>query len=62
MPDDLTRRRPEDPTKINIHQSYEVGYWTARLGVSEAVLQRAVNAVGPTVVNVQKWLREQGYA
>ena len=62
MPDDRTRRGPEDPTKINLHQTYEVAYWTTRFKISEAVLRRAVTAVGPMVVNVQKWLRAQGYA
>jgi Protein of unknown function (DUF3606) len=61
MPDNLNRRGPEDPTKINVNQSYEVSYWTAKLGVSEAVLRRAVDAVGIKVDDVKKWLREKRY-
>ena len=34
MPDDLTRRKPEDPTKINVNQSWEIKYWTKKLGVT----------------------------
>ncbi|MGB5632642.1 MAG: DUF3606 domain-containing protein [Waterburya sp.] len=56
MPDNLKRTQPEDPKKININQSWEVGYWSARLGVSESKLKRAVNAVGVMVENVEKWL------
>ena len=58
MPDNLKRRQPEDPKKINIKQQWEIDYWTKELGVSESKLKRAVEAVGVMVVNVKKWLRE----
>lgn len=58
MPDDLRRRRPQDSSRININEPYEVGYWTQTLGVSESKLRRAVNAVGTSVEAVKKWLRE----
>ncbi|MFB2833082.1 DUF3606 domain-containing protein [Floridanema evergladense] len=61
MSDNLKQRGPEDPTKININQAYELGYWTTRLRVSEDVLRRAVKAVGPLVTDVQKWLNEHRY-
>ncbi len=61
MPDNVKRPGPEDPTKININQDYEVGYWTTTLRVSEDVLRRAVMAVGPLVIDVGKWLRKNGY-
>lgn len=60
MPDNLNRRQPEDPNKINMRQSWEVGYWTSILGVSEAVLRRAVNAAGVRVQDVKQWLRTNG--
>lgn len=56
MSDDLTRRKPEDPTKINLGQQWEVDYWTKELGVSEAKLKQAVKAVGVKVTDVKKWL------
>jgi hypothetical protein len=58
MPDNLNRRQPEDPNKININQQWEIDYWTQELRVSESKLKRAVNAVGVMVVDVKKWLRE----
>ena len=61
MPDNLNRRRPQDASKINIHEPYEVAYWTETLGVSEAVLRRAVSAVGVGVQNVRQWLRTNGH-
>jgi hypothetical protein len=58
MPDNLNLRGPEDPQKININQSWEVQYWTKKLGVSESTLKRAVGNVGSMVVNVKNWLRQ----
>ena len=51
--DDLTRKRPEDPTKININQQWEIDYWTKELGISETKLIALVNKVGPEVSNVK---------
>ncbi len=56
MPDDLTRRKPEDPTKINVNQSWEIEYWTKKLGVTEQQLRTAVKAVGPLVKDVKRYL------
>lgn len=56
MSDDLTRRKPEDPTKINVNQSWEMNYWTKKLGVTEQQLRTAVSAVGPLVKNVKSYL------
>lgn len=54
--DYLNRRQPEDPLRINVRESWEVSYWTARLGVSEAKLKQAVAEVGVMVSDVRKWL------
>lgn len=51
--DDLTRKRPEDLTKININQPWEIAYWTKELGISEKKLKSLVNKVGPEVNNVK---------
>ncbi len=56
MPDDLTLKKPEDPTKINIIQSWETKYWAELLGVSETQILTAVTAVGPTVADVKRYL------
>ncbi len=56
MPDDLTLKKPEDPTKINIIQSWETKYWANMFGVSEAQVQIAVTAVGPSVADVKRYL------
>ncbi len=56
MPDDLTLKKPENPMKINITQSWETKYWARQFGVSERQIQIAVAAVGPTVKDVKRYL------
>jgi hypothetical protein len=58
MPDDLTRKQPEDPKKININQSWEVQYWKTKFGVPEQKLKKAVEVVGPMVSDVKRYLRK----
>lgn len=58
MSDDLKRKQPEDPTKININQSWEVDYWCKTLGVTESTLRVAVKAVGPMVKDVKEYLNK----
>ena len=57
MVDDLTRKAPEDPTKINVNQSWEIQYWAKKLGVTEQQLKTAVKAVGPIVKDVKRYLK-----
>lgn len=56
MADDLSRRRPEDPKKINVNQVWELDYWSTKLGVSTEMLRIAVSAVGPLVLDVKRYL------
>lgn len=56
MPDDLTRRQPEDPNKININQAWERTYWSNKFGITIEKLKEAVEAVGPWVKDVKKYL------
>ena len=45
MSDNLTKRAQPDRSKINMHEDYEVKYWTHALGVSREKLQKAVDKV-----------------
>ncbi|ASE61530.1 DUF3606 domain-containing protein [Chryseobacterium indologenes] len=56
MSDDLNKKRPQDASKINIHEVWEVQYWTRTLGVTEEQLKRAVQAVGTSVADVRRYL------
>jgi hypothetical protein len=46
MSDDQTLRGPEDASRINVHEDYEVSYWTKKFGVTRAELEAAVSKVG----------------
>jgi Protein of unknown function (DUF3606) len=43
MPDNLSKKRQPDRSKINMNEDYEVRYWTKHLGVSKEELQKAVD-------------------
>jgi hypothetical protein len=51
MSDDLHNRGPQDRDRINLHEAWEVAYWTKALGVSKEALERAVKAAGSSSVN-----------
>lgn len=56
MPDDLTKKRPQDASKINIHEPYEVNYWCGELRCTKEQLIAAVHAVGVSAAAVRKHL------
>ena len=56
MPDDLTKKNPQDGRRINVDEGYEVTYWTKKFHVSEQKLRDAVNRVGPAVKSVRREL------
>jgi hypothetical protein len=54
--DHLTKREQPDRSKINMHESFEVKYWTHQLGVSRERLQQVVDKVGNSAATVRKEL------
>lgn len=56
MADDRTERGPADRMRINVHEDYELDWWTERLGVSADRLRAAVRKVGPMVEDVRREL------
>lgn len=59
MADNLNIRRPQDPTKINIHEPWEVEYWTKKWSITAAQLTNAVRTVGVSTRNVAAHLGKQ---
>ncbi len=47
------KKRPADPSKINMYEDNEVKCWTKALGASKEELQRAVEKVGNSAAAVQ---------
>ena len=58
MADDRNMRGPQDRSRINTNQDYEVRYWTQELNTSEEELRRAVQTVGSNADKVREHLRQ----
>ncbi len=54
MADDKTNRGPQDRARVNIHEDYEVAFWTKHFGVSQAELEAAVGKVGVSATAVAR--------
>lgn len=53
MADNLQHAGPQDRSRININEDWEVRYWTDALGVSKDELTELVKEVGPSVKAVR---------
>jgi len=47
-----------DRDRINIHENYEVEYWTKTLGISAEELRKAVETAGTSVEAVRKHIKK----
>jgi hypothetical protein len=56
MADDTMKRDYRDRDRINVHEDYELRYWTKELGVSPEKLKQTVEKVGVMVTDVRKAL------
>ncbi|MGM7282533.1 DUF3606 domain-containing protein [Pseudomonas guariconensis] len=56
MADDLSNQGPQDRSRINIEEGWEVRYWSQKFGVTEQQLKDAVRAVGQSAEAVKKQL------
>jgi hypothetical protein len=54
--DNPTIKGPQDRSRINIHEDYELRYWTETLGVSKERLIALVKRVGVSAEAVRKEL------
>lgn len=54
MSDDTKNRGPADRARVNVHESWELSYWSKKFGVSAEQLKESVKRVGPMVVDVQR--------
>jgi hypothetical protein len=54
--DNLTKKDQPDRSTINMHEDYEVKYWTKELGVTREQLQEAIDKVGNSASAIRKEL------
>lgn len=57
MADDKSNRGPQDASRINVNEDYEVAYWTGKFRVSAEQLRAAVDKVGVGADAVERELR-----
>lgn len=56
MADNLQSAGPQDRSRINIHEEWEVRYWTEALGVTKEKLTELVKEVGTSASAVRQRL------
>ena len=56
--DNLRKRGPQDRSRINVNEEWEVKYWCERLGVTPARLRSAVKKAGPMAKDVRRELKK----
>ena len=59
MADDLENRGPQDRSKVNVNEQWEVRWWTSKFRCTEAELKAAVKAVGTGAAAVQAYLSKR---
>jgi hypothetical protein len=57
MADDPSKRGPQDRSRINTNEDYEVRYWSDKFGVSAEQLKAAVKKVGNSAEAVERELK-----
>lgn len=58
MPDNRKKKGPQDRKRINVHETWEVHYWTQALNVTPEQLKKVVAIVGTSAAAVRKYLSE----
>lgn len=54
MADNLDKRGPQDASRVNVGEEWEVAYWTRKFGVTADELKEAVKQVGTSADAVGK--------
>jgi len=58
MTDDRAMKGPQDSSRVNVNEDYELAYWTRRFGVSAEELKRAVHTVGVSVTALENYFKK----
>jgi hypothetical protein len=56
------QRMPEDLTRVNLDEEWEIRYWCARFQLGPDELRASVLTVGPHVDDVQRHLKQAARA
>lgn len=56
--DDKSKKGKGDDSRINVHESYELQYWSEKFNVTTDQLRQAVKAAGTSVKDVETYLKQ----
>jgi hypothetical protein len=59
MADDKSKQGPQDRSRINVNERYELDYWSNKFGVTPKDLKRAVEKVGVNAKDVERELKSR---
>ncbi|MGX4642537.1 DUF3606 domain-containing protein [Massilia sp. SYSU DXS3249] len=59
MADNLQKAGPQDRSRINVNEEWEVRHWTEALGVTREQLEKAVSEVGVMADAVREHLKKR---
>ena len=59
MSDDPKKKIPQDASRININEPYEVEYWCKKFGCAKQELIDAVEINGTSAVRVEEYLKKK---
>ena len=59
MADDKHKRGPQNRSRVNVNENYEVRYWCDKFKCTEGELKAAVGKVGVTAKDVEAELKKQ---
>ena len=57
MADDKQKKGPQDASRVNVHEDYEVAYWSTHFGVTADQLRAAVEKAGTSAKAVEEQLK-----
>ncbi len=60
MSDNKDLRGPQDASRINVNEEYEVRYWSQKFGITADELRKAVQQAGVSAKAVEEQLARKG--
>ena len=59
MADDKTKTAPQDALRVNVHEDYELAYWSKKFHCTRDQLKAAVKKVGVMAKDVETELKRR---
>ncbi len=57
--DDKNKKGPQDASRVNVNEDYELQYWSERFNITRDELKKAVAEAGPSVSALEEFLKRK---